>query len=257
MLSESPENPEIDAIIKKLASVNNEYSNKLQLRKWIKDYERTGSSKILEEINNMHLHYSFNYPPPRNVVSQEIETFPDTLSVVFPSFAEAEKIEKVYDQLTIEGRSNMKLEKMSDLVFKKHLVTKNLWMHEDFPERFVEFYRKNPEFTEAECFNYISKSQLVKIAELESKIWTNHMFIRAWINKKYFVYYNTMKDEAKYEYFKFIISEIESETKYPNALKTIFFLNILILEKKLGKYEEIWFMKYLQFHRNHNLYSIL
>lgn len=46
LLSESPENPEIDAIIKKLASVNNEYSNKLQLRKWIKDYERTGSSKI-------------------------------------------------------------------------------------------------------------------------------------------------------------------------------------------------------------------
>ncbi|OMJ71756.1 hypothetical protein SteCoe_29951 [Stentor coeruleus] len=254
LLSENPENPDIDVIIKKLASRNRNYSSKLQLRKWIKDYERTGSSQILEEINNMHLHYKFDYAPPRNVVSQEIETFPNTLNPVFPNFAEAQITEKVFDQLTAEGKLLIKFENTSDSIFKKYLSTGQLWKYKDFPERFVVYYRKNPGFTETECFKNISRSQLLKIAELENAIWTNRMFIRAWIRKEYFEKHRSMKDEAKYEYFKFIVSEIESEAKYPDSLKTIFFFNILILEKKLGKFEELWFMKYLQFHRNNNIY---
>ena len=166
----------------------------------------------------------------------------------------ASNSEKQFGLLSTEGKYQVVVSKTDDIVFKKILSTGELWKFANVPERFLQYYQSGKVFTETECFKSMSLTQLKKISEICEKVWTIDTFVKALLKKEFFTRMEGLKDDEKYELMKVVAVEVKANTKYGDSIKTIVLLNLLILEIKLGKCEENWFVDYLLFHREHSLY---
>ena len=240
--------------ILKLLERNPELYNKLQLRIWLRQYDINGDQNLLSALNKRYFGYDLKHSAPREIQSQEVEVLPHTFSNSFPDLASASNNEKIYDMLEEEAKFKISLPQTNDLIFQKILNGWDLWRYKDLPQRFVEYFHQN-KIAKKKWFNRMALCQLNEIEQLEKRVWGLETFVKVWLKKEYLSKNHNLKEEQKYEVVKVIAVEVKSNPHCMDAIKTIVLLNVLTLEMKLGKCEEVWFMDYLQFHRNHNLYN--
>ncbi|OMJ83724.1 hypothetical protein SteCoe_15266 [Stentor coeruleus] len=254
LLASDSTNPDLNEILQQMKSSNSPFYNKCQLHKWLIDYDKTLNPSILQEINKKYFNFSFDYAPPRNVQSQEAEIYPEKLDLVIQNLSVCEKDEKAFNSLTDLGKLFIDITNTSDKIFKTILKSNYLCEHKKLPIRLIEFM-KTFKITEYNwCFQKMIKSQLKDLSKIDKNVWKNDDFVKAWVMKKYYAKSEEMNISQKYEYFKYVFAKIENNKQLPNSIKSVLLYNILICEIKLGKCEEVWFMKYLPYHRSYSYY---
>ncbi|OMJ77934.1 hypothetical protein SteCoe_22372 [Stentor coeruleus] len=253
LLASDITNPKLDEILQQMSSSKSPFFNKCQLRKWLIDYDHTLNPLILKEINKKYFNFTFDYAPPRNVQSHEAEVYPDQLELVLPDLSLCEKDKDSFNLLTKTGKLFIDITKTSDKIFKE-MQKNDLCSYEKLPERLVEFMKTSKINEYNGCFEKMTKSQLKNLSKLEANIWTNDMFVKAWVMKKYYFKSGEMNISQKYEYFKYVFAKIENDKRFPNSLKSVLLYDILICEIKLGKCEEVWFMMLNTYHRTYFCY---
>ena len=247
-----PSDPSIDSSISQIS--NSDMSTRVRLRQLLKKYDLTSDPELISKLNADFVAKSFDHEAPRNIENSEIETFPSKLKENVVDLGLAAQDEKAFARLTSYGKLCLKIETTSDKVFRKMLSSEQLWKYEGLAGRFVEFFKNNRGFTETECFKRMSLSQLNQISKSDQEVWKNGSFIRAWLKKEYFSRSIPSKDQERYEYFKAISCTFEGNQNLPDAIRTISYLNVLALEKKLGIIDETWFFRYLTYRRSSDWY---